>query len=77
VRAIRAIAPTGRKLAFLHSAKDRPNHVGVTTCRQLDANDAAPVLDIKFYVQECGPRKPVRQAAWSPELMASYFHPPK
>jgi tRNA (Thr-GGU) A37 N-methylase len=61
----------------LHSAKDRPNHIGVTTCRQLDPIDATPVLDIKPYVQEFGPRKPVRQAAWSPELMASCFQPPK
>jgi tRNA-Thr(GGU) m(6)t(6)A37 methyltransferase TsaA len=74
---------------FAQRAKDRPNRIGVTTCkiesvdglhisvRELDAIDGTPVLDIKPYVQEFGPREPVRQAAWSRELMASYFKPPK
>jgi tRNA (adenine37-N6)-methyltransferase len=74
---------------FAQRAKDRPNRIGFTTCkmesvdglrnsvRELDAIDATPVLDIKLYVQEPGPREPARQTAWSREFMASYFQPPK
>jgi tRNA (adenine37-N6)-methyltransferase len=72
---------------FAQRAKDRPNRIGVTTCkiesvdglrisvRELDAINGTRVLDIKPYVKEFGPREPVRQAAWSRELMASYFKP--
>jgi hypothetical protein len=77
LRAIRAIAPTVRKLAFLHSAKDRPNHIGVTTCRQLDPSTPLPSWTSSLMCRNLVPRKPVRQAAWSPELMASCFQPPK
>jgi tRNA (Thr-GGU) A37 N-methylase len=74
---------------FAQRAKDRPNRIGVTVCkiesvdrlsvsvRELDAIDGTPVLDIKPYVEEFGPREPVRQAAWSRELMAGYFKPAK
>ena len=50
-------------------AKDRPNRIGVTVCelmavrpggvvevRGLDAIDGTPVLDIKPYMEEFGPR---------------------
>jgi len=74
---------------FAQRAKDRPNRIGITTCkiesingltisvRELDAIDGSPVLDIKPYVAEFGPREAVRQAAWSKELMAGYFKPQK
>lgn len=74
---------------FAQRAKDRPNRIGVTLCklervdglrisvRELDAIDGTPVLDIKPYMQEFGPREPVRQPPWSAELMASYFKPGK
>jgi tRNA (adenine37-N6)-methyltransferase len=74
---------------FAQRAKDRPNRIGITVCkiesvdglrvsvRELDAIDGTPVVDIKPYVQEFGPREPVRQAAWSRELMAGYFKPAK
>jgi tRNA (adenine37-N6)-methyltransferase len=74
---------------FAQRAKDRPNRIGTTTCkiervdglrisvRELDAVNGSPVLDIKPWVDEFGPREPVRQAAWSRELMASYFKPPQ
>jgi tRNA (adenine37-N6)-methyltransferase len=74
---------------FAQRAKDRPNRIGVTVCkiesvdglrisvRELDAVDGTPVLDIKPYIREFGPREPVRQPPWADELMASYFKPGK
>ena len=66
-------------------AKDRPNRIGVTVCelvgvsgttisvRGLDAIDGTPVLDVKPYFREFGPRREIRQPAWSHQLMARYF----
>jgi len=39
----------------------------------LDAIDGTPVLDIKPYMSEFGPRGPVRQPAWASELMSGYW----
>jgi tRNA (Thr-GGU) A37 N-methylase len=39
----------------------------------LDAIDGTPILDIKPYMREFGPRGDVRQPAWAGELMASYY----
>jgi len=70
---------------FAQRASSRPNRLGLTTCevlavnglevrvRGLDAIDGTPVLDIKPYLQEFGPRGPVRQPAWSTQLMAGYW----
>ncbi len=70
---------------FAQRGKDRPNRIGLCTCRLvsvdgaalqvrgLDALDGTPVLDIKPYLVEFGPRGPVHQPAWSHELMARYF----
>jgi tRNA-Thr(GGU) m(6)t(6)A37 methyltransferase TsaA len=70
---------------FAQPAKARPNHLGVTTCpilrvdgtrlwvKELDAIDGTPVLDLKPYLPEFGPRTEVRQAAWTRELMRGYF----
>ncbi len=70
---------------FAQRAKARPNRLGVTTCqlvgvdgldvhvRGLDAIDGTPVLDIKPYVREFGPRGDVRQPAWISELMQGYW----
>jgi tRNA (adenine37-N6)-methyltransferase len=70
---------------FAQRAKARPNRIGVSVCRLLgvdgltltvqglDAIDGTPVLDIKPYYAEFGPRGPVRQPAWSHELMAGYW----
>jgi tRNA-Thr(GGU) m(6)t(6)A37 methyltransferase TsaA len=69
---------------FAQRGKDRPNRLGLSTCellavegttltvRGLDAVDGTPVLDIKPYLSEFAPRTPVRQPAWSHELMAGY-----
>ena len=70
---------------FAQRGKDRPNRIGVTVCRLLsvkgitlqvqglDAIDGTPVLDIKPYVSEFGPRGAVREPAWVRELMAGYW----
>jgi len=65
--------------------KNRPNRLGSTICRvlrvdgrrllvaELDAIDGTPVLDVKPVMQEFLPRGPVRQPAWSHELMRAYW----
>ncbi|MCF6509929.1 SAM-dependent methyltransferase [Blastococcus sp. MG754426] len=70
---------------FAQRGKGRPNRIGVTVCRLLgvdgrtlrvrglDAIDGTPVLDVKPYMAEFGPRGEVRQPAWSHELMAGYW----
>jgi tRNA (adenine37-N6)-methyltransferase len=72
---------------FAQRAKDRPNRIGVTTCKiervdglhifvhELDAIDGTPVLDIKPHIADFGPREAVRQPAWSQEIMSNYFRP--
>lgn len=70
---------------FAQRAKDRPNRLGLTTCRLLavdgltiqvhglDAVDGTPVLDIKPCMAEFAPRGTVRQPAWSSDLMSGYW----
>lgn len=70
---------------FAQRAKDRPNRLGVTVCRVLgveastvhvsglDAIDGTPVVDIKPWMVEFGPRGDVSQPAWSSELMRDYW----
>jgi tRNA-Thr(GGU) m(6)t(6)A37 methyltransferase TsaA len=70
---------------FAQRASSRPNRLGLTTCevlgteglsvrvRGLDAIDGTPVLDIKPYLREFGPRGEIRQPPWSSELMAGYW----
>jgi tRNA-Thr(GGU) m(6)t(6)A37 methyltransferase TsaA len=70
---------------FAQRGKNRPNQIGATICRilsvaglsvhvaGLDAIDGTPVLDIKPWVQEFGPRGAVRQPAWISELMRGYW----
>ena len=41
--------------------------------RGLDAIDGTPVLDIKPYMHQFGPRGEVRQPRWADEIMADYF----
>ena len=66
-------------------AKARPNRIGVTTCelvgvdglevrvRGLDAIDGTPVLDLKPYMTDFGPRTEVREPDWARELMQAYW----
>jgi len=70
---------------FAQRAKWRPNRIGVSRCRLLqvegltltveglDAIDNTPVLDIKPWLEEFGPRGEVRQPEWSHELMEDYY----
>jgi len=70
---------------FAQRGKNRPNRIGTTVCRidrieglrldvtGLDAIDGTPVLDLKPWVLEFGPRGEVRQPAWMDELMRSYW----
>jgi len=70
---------------FAQRAKDRPNRLGVTTCRVLgvdgsvlrvaglDAIDGTPVVDIKPHMREFGPRGAETQPAWADELMRGYW----
>ncbi|HEY2838648.1 MAG TPA: tRNA (N6-threonylcarbamoyladenosine(37)-N6)-methyltransferase TrmO [Pirellulales bacterium] len=70
---------------FAQRAKDRPNRLGLTTVeivcvesrtlvvKGLDAIDGTPVLDIKPVMQEFLPRTPIRQPAWSHEVMRDYW----
>lgn len=70
---------------FAQRAKARPNRLGVSVCRllevqglvltvqSLDAIDGTPVLDIKPYMAEFGPRGEIRQPDWSHEVMAKYW----
>jgi tRNA-Thr(GGU) m(6)t(6)A37 methyltransferase TsaA len=70
---------------FAQRGKNRPNQIGVSVCRilkiaglkieleGLDAVDGTPVLDIKPWVKEFGPRGEVKQPAWMDELMKKYW----
>jgi len=70
---------------FAQRAKNRPNRLGATivelqgrngrvlTVAGLDAVDGTPVVDIKPVMTEFLPRTPVRQPAWSHELMRGYW----
>lgn len=70
---------------FSQRGKNRPNQIGLTICdvvkvegrklfiRGLDAVDGTPVLDIKPWMKEFGPRGEIRQPEWSSELMRNYW----
>jgi tRNA-Thr(GGU) m(6)t(6)A37 methyltransferase TsaA len=63
----------------------RPNAIGLTRCRILDvrglsievadcdAIDGTPVLDLKPWFEQYGPRGRVRQPAWADELLQGYW----
>ena len=70
---------------FAQRAKDRPNRLGVSVCRiddvegstvrvtGLDAIDGTPVVDIKPWMDEFGPRSTTHQPEWATELMKDYW----
>ena len=72
---------------FAQRASGRPNRIGLSRCRivdvvglsvrvdGLDAVDGTPVLDVKPWLSEFGPRGRVTQPSWSTELMTDYWTP--
>lgn len=70
---------------FAQRAKSRPNLIGVSRCRllrvegmvltvqALDAVDGTPVLDIKPYMKEFGPKGDIKQPDWATEVMKEYY----
>ncbi|MEU4092226.1 SAM-dependent methyltransferase [Streptomyces sp. NPDC026673] len=70
---------------FAQRGKNRPNRLGVSRCKilrvegldvhvaGLDAVDGTPVLDIKPWMAEFGPRDATFQPAWATELMRDYY----
>ncbi|MBF6545304.1 SAM-dependent methyltransferase [Nocardia brasiliensis] len=70
---------------FGHRNMRRVNWLGVSRTRllrvdgrdlhvaELDAVDGTPVLDIKPWFAEFGPRGDVHQAEWSTEMLKNYF----
>ena len=70
---------------FAQRGKNRPNQLGLTVCKileidgkkifvsGLDAVDATPVLDIKPYAKEFGPRGKISQPEWMSQLMKNYW----
>ncbi|MFF2778637.1 SAM-dependent methyltransferase [Streptomyces sp. NPDC058052] len=70
---------------FAQRGKNRPNRLGVSRCRLLrvdgrdvyvqglDAVDGTPVLDIKPYMTEFGPRGTTTQPDWATEIMRQYY----
>jgi tRNA-Thr(GGU) m(6)t(6)A37 methyltransferase TsaA len=70
---------------FAQRGKNRPNRLGVSRCRLvrvdgrdihvegLDAVDGTPVLDIKPYMSEFGPRGETTQPEWATEIMRQYY----
>ena len=82
--------PRGRKDwpkvgIFAQRGKDRPNRIGVSTCRivavegvaieveGLDAIEGTPVLDIKPVLSGFLPRGEIREPDWAREIMQSYW----
>ena len=72
---------------FGHRNMRRVNWLGVSRCRllavdgldlhveDLDAVDGTPVLDIKPWFAEFGPRGDVQQAEWTTQMLGNYFEP--
>ena len=70
---------------FAQRGKNRPNRLGVSRCRLvktdgldlhvqgLDAIDGTPVLDIKPYMAEFGPRGETTQPEWATAIMRDYY----
>lgn len=72
---------------FSQRGKNRPNKIGLTCVRiksvdndklsliveELDAIDGTPVLDIKPYIQQFGPKGNMYQPEWVDEVMKDYW----
>jgi tRNA (adenine37-N6)-methyltransferase len=72
---------------FAHRNMKRVNRLGVSRCNliavdgtdlhveNLDAIDGTPVLDIKPWFSEMGPRGGTRQPSWATEMLFDYYAP--
>lgn len=72
---------------FGHRNMRRLNWLGVSRCRllkvdgldlhveDLDAVDGTPVLDVKPWFAEFGPRGDIHQPPWTTEMLHGYFAP--
>ena len=70
---------------FAQRGRNRPNRLGVSTCRLLavhglrlevqglDAVHGTPVLDVKPVMRGFLPRGPLHEPAWATEIMARYW----
>ena len=70
---------------FSQRGKNRPNRLGVSTCRilgvnglkirvqGLDAVDGTPVLDLKPHMTGFEPRGEIREPDWAREIMSGYW----
>jgi tRNA (Thr-GGU) A37 N-methylase len=70
---------------FAQRGKNRPNQLGVSTCRilgvastllrveGLDAVDGTPILDLKPLMRGFEPRGLVHEPVWAGEIMANYW----
>lgn len=75
--------------AFGHRNMRRLNWLGVSRCRllavdgldlhveDLDAVDGTPVLDVKPWFAEFGPRGETRQPVWPTAMLADYYAEPE
>jgi len=70
---------------FAQRGKNRPNRIGVSTCRilgiegcnihvqGLDAINGTPVLDLKPHMSGFEPQGEIREPEWAQELMKDYW----
>ena len=85
-RAIHEVEPIGLASASSRSwGKDRPNRLGLCTCKilgvngtmisveGLDAVDGTPALDLMLVMREFLPREQVRQPDCATEIMSAYW----
>jgi tRNA (adenine37-N6)-methyltransferase len=72
---------------FVHRNMRKVNRLGVSRCNllsvdgldlyveNLDAIDGTPVLDIKPWFAEMGPRGDLKQPSWVSEMLVDYYAP--
>lgn len=85
LRSPRGLAHLPRVGVFSQRVKDRPNWIGVSRCevlarngstltaRGLDAINGTPVLDIKPWMDDFGPRQTTIEPDWVAEVMSDYY----